>query len=151
MVGRHTRSRSRSRERLDRFGRVIPRRSRTGSRSKSRSRSRSRSSRRRRRSRSRSRSPHHRRRYSRSRSDSRSRSRHRPRDGHVTTPTTTTNIEDPQFLNARLFIGSLPSDKVTKEEVEDLFKSYGKILGMCNNLFSFCLVSRFSPKNSFTF
>jgi RNA recognition motif-containing protein len=40
-----------------------------------------------------------------------------------------TNIEDPAFLNARIFIGKLPSDKCTKEELESLFAPYGKILG----------------------
>lgn len=44
--------------------------------------------------------------------------------------TNRTNIEDPAFLNARIFIGKLPSNKCSKEDLEELFGQYGKILGM---------------------
>lgn len=33
-------------------------------------------------------------------------------------------------MKARVFIGNLPFDKVTKEELETMFSKYGKILGM---------------------
>lgn len=33
-------------------------------------------------------------------------------------------------MKARVFIGNLPFDKVTKEELENMFEKYGKILGM---------------------
>lgn len=136
-----SRSKSRSRERIDEFGRVIPPGKK---RSASRSRSRSRGHFRRR-----SRSPIRRSYRVRSRSRSRSKSResrtsrasfgraanqsfsafsphyNRDRDIH-----NRTNIEDPAYLNARLFIGRLPSDRCTKEELEGLFSIYGKILGV---------------------
>jgi len=40
-----------------------------------------------------------------------------------------TNIEDPRFLNARIFIGNLASERTTKQDLENLFQAYGKILG----------------------
>ena len=125
-------SRSRSPERIDKFGRVIPKdRKRSRSRSKSHDRHR-------RRSRSRSRSRHSGLR-SRSRSHSRSRghssshrsypSRKSPEYYGSREISNRTDIEDPRFLNARVFIGNLPVDKVSKGEIEALFKTYGKILG----------------------
>lgn len=130
-----SRSRSRSRERVDKFGRVIPpgkkrsmSRSRSRSRDRYRRRSRSPDWRRRRRSRSRSRSreSRHSSRSSR-RGDSLGRGARQLREKEVTNRT---NIEDPAFLNARIFIGKLPSDRCTKEELEALFEPYGKILGV---------------------
>lgn len=125
-----SRSRSRSREHVDRFGRVVP-----GDRKRSRSRSRSRD-RHRHRGHSRSRSRHSgRRSRSRSRSRGRSSSHHsRPRrkspDFYGPRDISNrTNIEDPRFLNARVFIGNLPVDKVSKAELESMFQVYGKILG----------------------
>lgn len=130
MVRSSSRSRSHSssrspRERVDKFGRVIPADKR---RSMSRSRSRSRE-----RFRRRSRSPLRRSYRSRSRSRSRDsrtsrssgyRGRHREKE-----VTNRTNIEDPAFLNARIFIGKLPSDRCSKSDIEQLFEPYGKILG----------------------
>ena len=134
MVRMRSRSRSSSPERIDKFGRVIPK-----DRKRSRSRSRSRDRHIRRRSRSRSRSRHSGVR-SRSRSHSHTRghsSSHRPYPASHKSPerysaneiSNRTDIEDPRFLNARVFIGNLPVDKVSKVEIETLFKSYGKILG----------------------
>lgn len=129
-MGSRSRSRSRSpRERVDRFGRSIPSGSRSRTRTRSRSRSRSRDSRRRR-----SRSP---RRLSSQgirsyRRRSRSTSRPRFKDHR---DKTITNIEDPEFLNARIFIGNLPSDRTTKPDLENLFQCYGKILGKVSNVF----------------
>ena len=121
-----SKSRSRSQERVDRFGRLIPK-DRKRSRSRSRSRDRDRH---RRHSRSRS---HHSGRRSRSRSRDHSESqRSRPRspDRYVSKDISNrTNIEDPRFLNARVFIGNLPVDKVSKTEIETMFQVYGKILG----------------------
>ncbi|XP_045192584.1 nuclear receptor coactivator 5-like isoform X2 [Mercenaria mercenaria] len=131
-----SRSRSRSpRERIDRFGRVIPPgKKRSMSRSPSRSRDRFRR---------RTRSPVRHARYrSRSRTRSRSResrnssfrverrSRSSSRQFREKEVTSRTNIEDPAFLNARIFIGKLPSDRCSKEELEELFVPYGKILGV---------------------
>lgn len=129
-------SRSRSRERIDKFGRVIPpgkkrsvSRSRSRSRDRYRRRTRSPDWRRRYRSRSRSRSKDSR--HSSRRGDSLSRSSRLLREKEVTNRT---NIEDPEFLNARIFIGKLPSDRCTKEDLEGLFEPYGKILGKQINL-----------------
>jgi len=125
-----SRSRSRSpRERVDRFGRTITRsksrsRSRSGSRSRSRSRDRFR-----RRSRSPSNSYFGRERGRDAYSMDRRRSSLNPR----TEVTDRTNIEDPEYLNARLFIGNLASDRTTKQDLENLFQSYGKILGKCHS------------------
>ena len=136
MVRMGSRSRSRSRERLDRFGRVIPKdRRRSRSRSRDRHRDRDRD-----RERDRERDRDHERRHSRSRSHHsgrRSRSRSRGRSNHNSVPDypdigNRTNIEDPRFLNARVFIGKLPVDKVSKVELEEMFKVYGKILGKFN-------------------
>lgn len=33
-------------------------------------------------------------------------------------------------MNSRVFIGNLPSDKLSRQEVEKLFEPYGKILGV---------------------
>lgn len=33
-------------------------------------------------------------------------------------------------MKSRVFIGNLPYEKVTKEELEAMFSKYGKILGM---------------------
>ncbi|XP_052818810.1 nuclear receptor coactivator 5-like isoform X2 [Mya arenaria] len=124
-----SRSRSRSpRERKDRFGRTVKRsRSRSASRSRSRSHSRDRYRRR-------SRSPNYGRGGSRERSHSRDfrfdRRRVQPSFRPPVEVTDRTNIEDPEFLNARLFIGNLPSDRTTKQDLENLFQSYGKILGV---------------------
>lgn len=124
-MGSRSRSRSRSKspkERVDRFGRTIPARSRTRTRSRTRSRSRDRH----RRTRSPRRSP-----FRRYRGRSRSRSpRSSSRSSFSKKVSDRTNIEDPEFLNARIFIGNLPSDRTTKQDLENLFQSYGKILGM---------------------
>ena len=40
-----------------------------------------------------------------------------------------TNQQDPELQKARVFIGNLPYDKVTKGELEDMFDKYGKLLG----------------------
>ncbi|XP_061163184.1 nuclear receptor coactivator 5-like isoform X1 [Saccostrea echinata] len=150
-----SRSRSKSPIRLDRFGRVIPKdRDRSRSRSpirayprirrrsplkvilrrrRSRSRSRSRSSQRRHyRPRSSSRRSTSRRR-SRSRSRSRGKSRSRSRsEQREKSPGIhgSTNIHDVGLMKARVFIGNLPYDKITKEELEVMFSKYGKILGI---------------------
>ena len=129
-----SRSRSGSPERIDRFGRVIPKdrkrsRSRSPSHSSRHSRRRSRSRSRSRHSgvRSRSRSHSHSRGHSSSRRSYRSPERYGPKS-----ISNRTDIEDPRFLNARVFIGNLPVDKVSKTEIETLFKTYGKILGKFN-------------------
>ena len=71
---------------------------------------------------------------SRSRSRSRSRdrappSRRRTRSRSPIHVTNHTNSEDPKMLNSRVFIGNLPTDKVGREDLENIYKKYGKILG----------------------
>lgn len=41
-----------------------------------------------------------------------------------------TRSNDPKLANARVFIGNLPSDRTTKEDLQEKFKHYGKILGL---------------------
>lgn len=97
-----------------------------------RSRSRSRSPRRRHyRSSSRRSSRSYRRSQSRSRGGSRSRSRSLSRQKERSPGIHgSTNIQDLELMKARVFIGNLPFDKVTKEELENMFAKYGKILGI---------------------
>lgn len=40
------------------------------------------------------------------------------------------NTSDPKLLESRVFIGNLPSDKVTRFELESLFAPFGKLLGV---------------------
>lgn len=152
-----SRSRSRSPIRLDRFGRVMPKdRDRSRSPRHSYPRDRRRSPIPVRRYRSRSRSP--RRRYYRSsshrssrsyrRSRSRSRGESRSRSSRSRSHSRqkerspgihgSTNIQDLELMKARVFIGNLPFDKVTKEELENMFEKYGKILGMLS-VSKFCI------------
>ncbi|KAL3859733.1 hypothetical protein ACJMK2_009931 [Sinanodonta woodiana] len=115
-----SRSSSPKREKYDRFGRIVP--TRSHSRSKSRSR---RILEHRRQSRKRSRSNSHQ--GIRSRGGRRSRSLSLEQEKHLSNKT---NIDDPRFLKARVFIGALPVDKVTKEDLEQKFGQYGKVLGV---------------------
>ena len=41
-----------------------------------------------------------------------------------------TSSNDPKMLDSRVFIGNLPSDKVTRKIVEDMFSEFGKVLGV---------------------
>lgn len=41
-----------------------------------------------------------------------------------------TNSDDPKMLDSRVFIGNMPSDKVTRLDMEKLFEPYGKLLGV---------------------
>lgn len=40
-----------------------------------------------------------------------------------------TNSTNPQDLERRLFVGNLPTDHMTREEMEEIFSKYGKIRG----------------------
>ena len=37
---------------------------------------------------------------------------------------------DPKLMNARVFMGNFPADIMSRQEVEQLFKEFGKILGI---------------------
>ena len=50
--------------------------------------------------------------------------------GAVATVGSETNSNDPKMLNARVFIGNLPAEKVSRREVETMFAVYGTILGV---------------------
>ena len=41
-----------------------------------------------------------------------------------------TSSNDPKMMEARVFIGNLPADSVTRQAVEQMYKDYGKILGI---------------------
>ncbi len=43
---------------------------------------------------------------------------------------THTSSNDPKMLDSRVFIGNLPSEKVTRLIIEKMFSEYGKILGV---------------------
>lgn len=47
-----------------------------------------------------------------------------------------TKSNDPKLAAARVFIGNLPSDRTTKEDLQEKFKPYGKILGALSVHFS---------------
>ena len=121
---REARDRERDRERQrerDRF------RDRDGYRDRGRYRSRSRS-------RERSRSFRRSRSSERHSSHARSESHDRrplppPMDDFPKKPTSATNSTDPELVNSRVFIGHLPTDRITKDELEEMFKKYGEILG----------------------
>ena len=41
-----------------------------------------------------------------------------------------TNSSDPKLLMSRVFIGNLPTERVSRDDLEEMFSKYGKILGM---------------------
>ena len=41
-----------------------------------------------------------------------------------------TSSMDPKMMNARVFIGNLAADKVTRQDVMKLFQPHGKVLGV---------------------
>ena len=41
-----------------------------------------------------------------------------------------TSSNDPKMMRSRIFIGNLAADKVSRQEVEQVFAPYGKILGV---------------------
>ena len=41
-----------------------------------------------------------------------------------------TSSNDPKMMEARVFIGNLPSEQVTRQAVEQMYKEFGKILGI---------------------
>lgn len=41
-----------------------------------------------------------------------------------------TSSSDPVLLNSRVFIGNLPSEKISRQEVEELFLKFGNVLGV---------------------
>lgn len=41
-----------------------------------------------------------------------------------------TSSNDPKMLNSRVFIGNLASDKVGRQDIENLFSRFGKVLGV---------------------
>lgn len=53
-----------------------------------------------------------------------------------------TNSTDPAAVNSRIFVGNLNTHVVSKEDVERLFKKYGKIIGtkhQPNGVFAYAL------------
>lgn len=65
---------------------------------------------------------------SRSRSRERKRSKRSPNRKYI--PDYTTNSNNPDDVKSRVFVGHLNTDACEKSEVEDLFKPYGKVLGI---------------------
>lgn len=43
------------------------------------------------------------------------------------------NMKDPATASARIFVGSIPHDNVTRQDIEDLFAKFGKVTGMLIN------------------
>ena len=43
-----------------------------------------------------------------------------------------TNSDNPRLLMSRVFIGNLPTDRIQRMDVEDIFMKYGKIIGKGN-------------------
>lgn len=41
-----------------------------------------------------------------------------------------TSSTDPKMMNSRVFIGNLPAEKVSRQSIEKMFGSFGRILGV---------------------
>lgn len=41
-----------------------------------------------------------------------------------------TSSSDPKLMNARVFMGNLPAELISRHEIEDNFRKFGKILGI---------------------
>ena len=41
-----------------------------------------------------------------------------------------TSSSEPKLMNSRVFMGNFPADAMARQEVEELFKEHGKILGI---------------------
>ena len=41
-----------------------------------------------------------------------------------------TSSNDPKMMEARVFIGNLPLESVTRQTIEEMYKDFGKILGI---------------------
>ena len=52
-----------------------------------------------------------------------------------------TNSSDPRAIAARLFIGNLATDRITREEVIDIFMKYGRVTGLSLRYFPIVCVS----------
>ncbi|XP_067652006.1 nuclear receptor coactivator 5-like [Haliotis asinina] len=79
--------------------------------------------------RSRSKSPRHQRGQTSQGRGSKSREPSRQRKRSVSpVPERPIASDDPKYLNARIFVGHLPSDRITREELEKHFLPYGNIL-----------------------
>lgn len=107
-----------------------PYRRRRSSSSSSSNSSNSKSRSRNKRNRSRSKSPRHHRGHTSRGQRSKSRESSRQRKNSVSpVPERPISSDDPKYLNARIFVGHLPSDRITREELEKHFLPYGNILG----------------------
>lgn len=40
------------------------------------------------------------------------------------------NMKDPSTASARIFVGSIPHDNVSRQDIEDTFSKFGKVTGM---------------------
>jgi RNA recognition motif-containing protein len=51
-------------------------------------------------------------------------------------------MSDPSTANSRVFVGNIPTNDMTKKDLEDKFKKYGPILGKlrCNMTFTYWVV-----------
>ncbi|XP_071091917.1 nuclear receptor coactivator 5-like [Haliotis cracherodii] len=106
-----------------------PYRRRRSSSSSSSNSSNSKSRSRNKRNRSRSKSPRHHRGHTSRGQRSKSRESSRQRKNSVSpVPERPISSDDPKYLNARIFVGHLPSDRITREELEKHFLPYGNIL-----------------------
>lgn len=41
-----------------------------------------------------------------------------------------TSSNDPKLMSSRVFLGNFPADRMSRQEVEDLFSVFGKVLGI---------------------
>jgi RNA recognition motif-containing protein len=55
-------------------------------------------------------------------------------------------MSDPSTANSRVFVGNIPTNEMTKKDLEEKFKKYGPILGMlrCNMTFTYWIVKHTS-------
>ena len=56
----------------------------------------------------------------------------RDREGDRSRPNISnhTSSSDPKLLTSRVFIANLPTERVSRDDLEEMFSKYGKILGM---------------------
>uniref|UniRef100_A0A3B4BLE3 RRM domain-containing protein n=1 Tax=Periophthalmus magnuspinnatus TaxID=409849 RepID=A0A3B4BLE3_9GOBI len=57
-------------------------------------------------------------------------SRRRSRSSSPPVPYHPCNSSDPRDLERRIFVGNLPTSEMDKKDLEEMFRPYGKVLGV---------------------
>jgi RNA recognition motif-containing protein len=56
------------------------------------------------------------------------------------------NMTDPATANSRIFVGNIPTNEMTKKDLEERFKKHGAILGKFGRSRIICQCYQFSYK-----